>query len=283
MIFMTSKRVFLNVLCAYMTKEQILNANYYIADCLSPDTPGMNTQYFNYDENGNLYEEKPNNVLTTSIYNVRYGNNCLNPSPYITTFLTNNRGESNVIERWCDTLMQYSTMADVQEQIYLPIRRGNGMLFIIYNRDENIINFGGMIASYLAENFGEDITFVDPKYRPYVKGQYMYKGNLINARKVGKNLNEARILFSFLQTAETACGIEEGVSNMNVYLQAFNMVDLINLYNLLWPNDPLPQANYSISQLKEIIIGRMVDSGKVGASFNQNRLNIIESYDPENY
>ena len=283
MIFLMSKRVFLNIICPLSKKETLLNASYYIADCLSPDRPH---DYLNieYDENGNLCEANGTVNITPSIFNVRYGNNCLNPGPFITTFLTDTNGTSNIEERWMNVLTSYSTMADVQDQIFLPQRRGNGILFIIYNRDENIINFGGMISEYLAKNFGEDVTFVDPRYRQYVKGQYLYKGDLINARRVGRNIQEAKMLFSFMSCVTNSYSIDESVSNMSVYLQAFNMVDLIQLYNLMWPNEPLPPANYSIPELKEIIMGKVIESGHVGANLiNPSRLNIIESYDPENY
>lgn len=287
MIFLLSKRVFLNVICPLTKKETLLNATYYIADCLSPDRAYDHINDFDYDEDGNLYESPIKSqigIKSPSIYNVRYGNNCLNPGPFITTFLTDNKRPSEIEDRWMNVLTSYSTMADVQEQLYLIPRRGNGILFIIYHRDENIINFGGMISEYLAKNFGEDVTFVDPRYRPYVKGQYLYKGDIINARKVGRNIQEAKMLMGFLQCATNSYGVDESFANMSVYLQAFNMVDLIKLYNLLWPNEPLPPSNYSVSDLKEIIMGKVVESGQVGSNVsNPNRLNVIESYDPDSY
>lgn len=286
---MASKRVFLNIICPLFDRNSLLNANYYIADCPEPDRPGDHpVSYFDYNEDGNLVTseeqviEQPYGVKSASIFNIQYGNNCLNPGPYITTFLTDNHGNPNIEERWIKELMSYPTMADVQEQLYLTERRGNGILFIIYYKDENIINFGGIVAEYLADNFGEDVTFVDAKYRPYVKGQYLYKGNMVNARKVAKSLNEANTLFGFLNTVTTSCGVESAVSNMTVYLQAYNIQDLIRLYNLLWPDDKLPQAYYTIEQLKEIIIDRMLDSGTVGSQVRQSRLNVIE-FDPYNY
>lgn len=285
MIFLMSKRVFLNIICPLSKKETLLNATYYIADCLSPDRAYNNG--YQYDEDGNLEEVRGMmdvGIKTPSIFNVRYGNNCINPGPFITTFLTDNGGVADIEERWMNVLTSYSTMADVQEQLYLPQRRGNGILFIIYHRDENIINFGGMISEYLAKNFGEDVTFVDSRYRPYVKGQYLYKGDIMNARKVGRNIQEAKMMYSFLSCVTNSYGIDESISNMSVYLQAFNMVDLIKLYNLMWPNEPLPPSNYSVSDLKEIIMGKVIESGQVGSNVSDpNRLNIIESYDPNSY
>ena len=39
-------------------------------------------------------------------------------------------------------------------------------------------------------------------------------------------------------------------------------VTLIHLYELIWPMDPLPQGNYSVEQLREIIIHKSVGMRK---------------------
>lgn len=283
MIFLSSKRVFLNKICPKTDKRVLLNANYYIADCPSPDRPGDHVSDFDIDEDGNYIErpKQPSGIKSASQFNVIYGNGCLNPGPYITTFLSENGDIREIQEKLYKSLMQYSTMSDVHDQVFTPARRGNGILFIIYYRDENIINFGGMIARYLADNFGEKITFVDPQFRDEVKGQFQYEPDIENARRVFRCINESKMLIGFLTAARQSVGIDEGIANMTVYLQAFNIQDLIMLYNLLWPNEPLPQNVYLPEQIKEIIIGKMISSGQINV--NQSRLNVIEYYNPDGY
>ena len=283
MIFLVSKRVFLNVVCPLSKKEDLLNANYYIADCASPDrTSDYIGQDMLYDDNGTLYQcnnsEMGSGMIHASKYNVKYGSSTLNPTPYITTFISSTGNMDEIRSKYYAYLMEY--MCNVQDQIYINDRKGNGMLFVIYYQEDNIINFGDLIAHYLAENFGEDVTFIDPTYRNYVKGQSLYKGNIVNARYIYKNLSDARMLFGFMQASTNSFGIDEGVHNMNNFLLAFNMDQLIRLYQLLWPDDKLPPNRYTISDMKEIIIGKMLQYAPPHPS--NPRLSILE-FNPDDY
>ena len=52
----------------------------------------------------------------------------------------------------------------------------------------------------------------------------------------------------------------ESVSNLTVFLNSFNFHELIYLYNLVFPEAPLPPDNYTTDHLKQIIIGRVTQN-----------------------
>jgi hypothetical protein len=58
----------------------------------------------------------------------------------------------------------------------------------------------------------------------------------------------------------TNVGLRESIANIRNRIAAQNWASLIHTYNLLWPNDPLPQGNYSEEQLKEIITHKLLQS-----------------------
>lgn len=278
MIFLTSKRCFLNVLCQIMDKNTILNANYYIADCPSPNRVADKIEDdYEYDETLGRWVKRPvenNNegVKSATQYMVKYGTGCINPGPQIVDIYSSSADPHEFDQRIHDVLMNKNIMTNIYNEIYASPKRGNGVLFIIYYIDENVVNWGGLIASHLAEYFGEDITFVDPKYRPYVRGQLVYPGNKEKAIKVEHDLKDYMILSGFLSAVKQSPGImEESVSNMTNHMADYKFEDAIKLYELLFPQSPLPRGNYTVEQIKEIIIERMIDSKIYLMSDDDNR------------
>lgn len=260
MIFMMSKRVFLNVMCPLMDKTVLLNANYYIADVTSPNRVSDSIDCFEYDESGTLKRvDKSSGMKTASVYNVQYGDGVLNAEQLIMEYMAFATRDMSCEQRFINTLSEYSSMKAIYEQIYAPRRRGNGILMIIFCNDDNVINFGHIIATHLAYNFGEDIRFLDPQYRSYVKGQSEYKGNAERAKVVLHDLENAMFVMNFINCLSYVSG-EEAVNNMTVYMSAFTTRDAIRLYEMLFPNDPLPAGNYKCEDVKEIIMTRALES-----------------------
>lgn len=286
MIFMMSKRVYLNYMCPLMDKDVLLNANYYIADVRSPNRIRDSVQPENEYElvNGEWVckADKPV-VKKATTYNIQYGSDCLNPAPYVTTLLNDSRDHRPFDVRMIETLSAFHNMRSIYEEIYMPTRRGNGLLFILYFDDDNIKTFGHIIAQHLALCFGEDVTFVDPKVRPYVRGQYQYPAkNPEYAAKVKHDLKEYIMYVDFLQSVNQCGDIEGSVNNMTTYLLKHEFKDLTRLYEILWPDDPLPPDNYTCDDVREIIVSKMVDcSGRINVNNqNINRLNVLEIYNP---
>jgi hypothetical protein len=55
-------------------------------------------------------------------------------------------------------------------------------------------------------------------------------------------------------------GYDESLSNLTVWLNTFKPDQLMHLYELLFPNDPLQPGNYTTDHIKQIIIGRVSDN-----------------------
>ena len=285
-----SKRTFLNVMCPLMEKNVLLNANYYIADCRSPskvNTDDLKDVYYDEIEGKWKEKESTNGMKSASMYNVKYGTGCLNPEPYVTSFLTDGIDDPVLIEkRIVERMRSYINMRSIYEEIYLSPKRGNGILFIIYYSEEGIVNQGHIVAKFLADNFGEDVTFVDPVYRPYVVGQSVYKANPEWFKIVERDLRDTSMLMAFKATYKNAMNngdVVECISNLTNHMATFKFADAIHLYELLWPGDPLPPGNYTTEQIKELIIQRSIDNNRLAhdtSNKSNSRLSIIERYNP---
>ena len=284
-----SKRVFLNVMCPLTPKSVLLNANYYIADCKSPSKVNDETDtYFDEIEQRWIQKSKPRTIEATQ-FNIKYGLGCLNQSSYVTSLMSDGVDpEADVCKRIIERMYSLNTMQEIFEDLYLAQRKGNGVLFVIYYSDEYIINFGHLTAEFLAYNFGEDITFVDPTYRSYVKGQSVYKGDKERAKFVEAQLREASMFVGYkaaLKKIENGEDIITCIEGLTEHMKSFTFNDCVQLYNILWPNDPLPRGNYTVEQLKDLIITRSVDNVRYMAKNEDSepsnpRLRVIDIYNP---
>ena len=149
--------------------------------------------------------------------------------------------------------------------------------------DDNITMFGDLICRHLVDNFGEEITFLDPKYRPNVRGCVHYVCNdMEHVKRVTRDLRDSILVTDFLQAVGQSPDVESSVNNMTNYLVGIsNTADMIHLYELLWPEEPLPHGKYKLEDVRDIIIAKTVDS-KMRMP-QQSRLNIIDIYNPEYY
>ena len=284
MIFVMSKRVYLNKFCPLTPKEILLNANYYIADCPSPGYSTVDVTEQFEEKNGEWNIKKARGTIrkATSTYNIRYGKSgCLNPGPFVTTLLSSSSSEIDMMKRMRDTLFAFDNMRSIMEEVYLPVRRGNGILIIIYYDYKNLKLFGDLICQHLVDNFGEDITYLDPKYNPTFPGRVSYHCmDMDHVHRVTRDLKDAIELVNFKSTISMTPDIESSVNNITSFLAGYNKTeDMIHLYELLWPEDPLPRGKYTLDQVREIITAKIIDSKP--RIPQQSRLNVIEIYDPE--
>lgn len=241
----------------------LLNANYYMLDITSPDGNVHISDGLKYDDNGQLtvtndtIEVSP---VTINQYYIKYGNRELDPAPFVTTTLMCTKNEFNdPYSLFQKHLNNTDTMLAVYEFIFRHELRGNKLQILIISDDETVCDFGDMICQYLAHNFGADITFIDPSYRPNVHGQSTYTGDKAFAQKNIQDIRDAQLVIAFNQILSQT-GYDESLSNLTVWLNAFDFNNLIHLYNLLFSNDPLPPDNYTADHIKQIIIGRVAQT-----------------------
>lgn len=260
-----SKRCFLNVLTQLCDKETLLNANYYIADQKSPDGTVDFVDRMSFDENGQLVTEYApaqsyaSTVTSLGLYNIKY-DNALDPTNYCTSLMNGNRGEyHDPHEMFIKHLNDSSTLTEVYQFLFKMQPKGNGIQIVIFRDEANVKDFGHIICQYLSRNFGADIMFLDPKYRPDVPGYTDYHGDKVYAANLIKRIRDMELLIAF-NKAVTVAGYDEGINNIMAHLSTYNFYQLIYLYNLLFPNDPLPPDNYTVEQIMGIIASRAMAS-----------------------
>lgn len=277
-------RCYLNILTQIMTKEELLDAQYFIAD-----KTGRRTFYsdeFNYDPTSGTYNEVNNNdaIIKTSKYLVDYAIDTCSFS--IATFLTKNAIDLDKVsksrkayDRYRAWLYQPQTMMSVYNNIISKIRADK--LFIMIFMDEPTVRYAGDIAcTYLANEFGQDITYIDPQYRPYVAGRVTYAGNKAHAEQVISDIRIKSLISGFMAAISNK-NYESNDNNIVAYLSNLftEVTDLIWFHNLLWPYDQLPPGNYTKADLLEIIVGKAMDDSQSTQQQRLSNLRIIDQND----
>lgn len=241
-----------------------------------------------YNEYGQLVEDHTiANVPVNAIgkYNIKYHGGSLNPEPFRAECLMGiNDDVSSSYDKFIKNLNNPDSMVEVYNLLYKDELKGNGLQILIYFDDPNLLNYGNIVCQYLAHNFGSDIIFIDPQYRPNCRGYTQYTGNKTNAMKTIQDIRDYSLLLNFSQ-AVSAASIYNTASNLTVFLSEFTFEQIVYLYNLLFPNDPLPPGNYTIDHIKQIIIGRASES--VSSRPNMDNLlsfdwrSVIDRYERE--
>lgn len=263
-----------------MTKEELLNAQYFIADSTGRQ---FYSEEFNYDAEAGTYNKVSSPVLKTSNYIVDYAISTCSFS--IATFLTKQAIDidkvsksRNAYDRYRAWLYQPQTMMSVYNNMISKIRADR--LFIMIFMDEPTVRYAGDIAcTYLANEFGQDITYIDPQYRPYVAGRVTYVGNKANAERVISEIRSQSLIAGFM-AAISNTNYESNDNNITAFLTTTftEISDLIWFYNVLWPDDKLPPGNYTRRDLIELIIGKSMDESQKSQQRLSN-LRIIEQND----
>lgn len=266
MIF-CSRRVYLNILTQMMDLETLINANYYLIDQMKPTGRMIAPTYsMRLDQNGNVvYDEPEMDYSSESInrgmtkYFIRY-DTTLSPTPFMAITANGIKCDyTTPEERFVDYLKQTDTQISIYQLLFQDKLQGNGLQIVIMKDDANCERFGDIICAYLSQVFGADVTFMDPKYRPNTKGKLQYTGDKVYAMQHIRELRDVHMLAAF-ETNVSQARYGAGVHNIIAFLNPLGMDELIYLYNKLFPNDPLPPGNYTIEHVKQIIIGRVVDS-----------------------
>jgi len=238
--------------------ETLLNANYYIGDIRGPEgLVNLNDDSLSYADDGSIRVVRSEMSRAIGRYHIKYDKNVtLDPTCFISTVLASTHQESrDPRELFIDFLKTQDSLINVYEFLFQNEIKGNGLQILIFNDENTIKNFCDIICDYLSSVFGCDILFIDPNYRPNVKGMPQYKGcDKETARRNIMQIRDMKLLRDFKLYA--SYNAENTLSNLSVFLSSFDCPSLIHLYNLLFPNEPLPPDNYTRGQLQEIVIGK---------------------------
>lgn len=263
-----SMRTYLNVLTQLWNRDTLLNANYFIMD--NPTKAKKEKRRWTYDENNNPVEETVTmnysdmpNISGVTRYNINYvAHTDLDPTVYRTTFLSqadhNMSDEQSVYMAVIDQLNKEQTKVNVLFDLFAKKLEGNEIQILIYYDESILVDFGNLICQYLSQNFGCDIIFLDAICRPHVmKGQPFYKGNKEFAEKYINYLRDYKLYIDFQK--QMTLSNAANVSNLTTFLRKIQWDELLKLYNILFPNEPLAPGNYTEAQLRDIIIGKTTE------------------------
>lgn len=267
-MIVTSLRCYLNILTQIMTRDQLLDAQYYIADKI-PKVRVDDLPYLDRDIDGNYESKEIPGVEQASPFCVAYATEKVNLN--IQSLLTSFDIDIDKISKSKDPLDRYyaritdeSFMMAMYANVISNIKKDK--LFIMIFMDEATVRYGAdIVCNILSDAFGQDVTFIDPQYRPYVRGRVTYVGNKPKAEQVILDIKR-KIRIGAFMAALAQSNVESNKNNMDALLVAYeNIEDTIDLYNSLWPDDPLPSGNYTNADVKELIIRRAIDERSVSA------------------
>lgn len=278
-----SQTCFLNCLTQLMDKDTILKANYYMADTvgpgniahLNPDNANFQMMHINPNsdddmdpvfkyEDGELVKTGQPPVIceTTSQYNIKYMRGALNPSNALTHMPVGGELQPrSTEERFISRLQDIDVAVEIYEDLFYHKPKGNGLQILIYSNDKLCTKYGWIACEYLSSCFGADVIFIDAIYRTKIAKQAkrQYVGNKQYGTQFVQRIRDEKFIRS-IRRAITSAGIRETVANITKDIVRLDWPSLIHAYNILWPNDPLPQGNYSEEQLREIIIHKCLEA-----------------------
>ena len=290
-MIVTSKRVFINVLAQYMSRQDLLKATYFIPDVNDPSSRAHFSHHVEYYDDGS-FEVKSTPEFNTGIsrFNIIYGDGWLDPTWAINQTTANSIGcgtSSNVgldpVQVYVDQLQKPQTIIGVRDWLYGRLTNpqySKGLRIMIINDEDIVKQFGHQMCYYLSKFFGENITFLDVKYRPQiVPGYVQYKGDKEFSKKMLHDLGDYDLLLK-LTGLISQSGVDPCLCNLNAFLSVMSMDQLFYSYEKLFPNDPLPAGNYSKDQMITIITGKAAEKAGVVYNIDQrsSSLSTINDY-----
>ena len=263
-MIVTSKRCFLNKFIQRNSAEVVLNANYYIADKKTATRKTNMNPNINRNEYGEIEVDTDTFTISQgdrmgSMYHIRY-NSVLDPEPYKAEYIMGNTGGQGSYKSAEEHLMEHFRNEDTMVRTYNFLfghqLEGNGLQILIFEDNENMLRFGHIICQYLSMTFGVDITYLDAAcHRKNCNGYPTYQGNKEYGAQVCAKLMDYDLVFKFNQ-AVSQSEYHHNTSNIREFLATKSITDLMYLYNLLYPDAPLPPGNYSEDQIREILVYR---------------------------
>ena len=266
MIF-CSRRVYLNILTQMMDLDTLLNANYFLVDQIKPtgyatiDDYGSSLPMLNTEGEISQGLSFPQQSSDMHGYFVKYST-VLDPTPFYATAAASSKTDySTPLEKFINYLSMTETHINIYQQFFNIELQGNGLQVLIMRSDYGCQMFGDVICSYLAEIFGADVTFVDPKYRPKTKGRLQYVGNKAYATQHINELRDIQLKNSIQLMVDTV-QYGDGMNNLMQFLNNTDMTieKLIYVHNIIFPNAPLPPGNYTKDHIIQIITGQIMNS-----------------------
>lgn len=286
-MIVTSKRVFINVLVQYMSFQDLLKATYYVPDVQnSAANVHFDKEVVYHDDGTTEIINKPITSGSISRFNIIYGDGWLDPVWAVNMATTNaigdlsNQRHETAEQIYVKRLQSPQTIIGVRDWLYGTLsnpRKHRGLRIIIINDEDIVRQFGHIMCAYLAHFFGEDITFLDPKYRPQiVPGKQQYVGDKAFAKKMLSDLGDYDMMMK-LTGLISQTGYDMACNNLTCFLETVSIEHLFMIYEKLFPYEPLPAGNYTKQQIITIISGKCAEKLGVVYDVNTSRSNSLST------
>lgn len=258
-MIVTSKLCFLNIMTQLCSANDLVNANYFIADAREQERVVPNNTNLQYDTESEQYvpnNSKRSSTPTMSQYLIHYCDLELDPQTSVQEAVAQNPNiyidDSNKMDIFKAYLLKESTLLSIYQNYFKEELDGNGLQVVIFNSESILADYGNLICGYLAEIFGVDVNFIDPQFLP-IKGQSFYQGNKKDGESNIKKIKDYELLIG-LRGAITQTENFHSLSNLDTWLRGHaEITELIYIYNLAFPNNPLPPGEYTYEQLIDIL------------------------------
>ena len=260
-MFVVTKRVFLNVLTQLMSAQDLIDANYYIADQESKDgNSGYTTrEEYYYNEHGELctkpYVVRSGNSNLTP-YHVTYGTGILDPTKRNSQILTEAEGVTP-FESYSRFIQQNECLLDTYSFLYEKKPVGNGLRFLIFTKD-TALPFIHIACEYISKYFGEDLVFVDREYRTDIPGLPNYVGDREFASRVFPKIREYKTIRDIETLVSDYQFNMRDRANIETYFSVMTTEQLFHIHEILFPHDPLQPGNYTQDQMAYIVTEKLL-------------------------
>ena len=239
-----------------MDVNTLINANYYIADQTTRNGLAQISDNIAMGEDGcYTINSVITNTPTLNPYHILYNGDVLSPVALMSRLLLDNTGES-VESLFKQQLMNNDSLIAAYDFLYKDKPKGNGLRILMFVND-SATQYIHIVCEYIAEFFGEDITFVDRQYRNDIIGQVQYRGNKQKAVQVLHEIRDYQLLKSITDLASNyQYGFNDN-TNLTEFFDVMEVPQLFYTYEKLFPNEPLPAGSYTKDHITHIIISKL--------------------------
>lgn len=256
-MIVTSKRCWLNVLTQLYSKDDLINANYYMADT-GISNCSITTDQIDIDRNGNMLLPVVYSSNGMGKYNIYYDDKkSLDPFEYAFD-------DNGVLVPTCSRdlitkkIYNKNVIYNVWHFLFDPKNppKGNGLQILIYFDDCRIQKFGDIICNYLSSVFGVDISFIDAQFvSNCCTQQYFYPKNP-NKDYVNQIIEAA--IYEHEKLSLMTLLASHSINNIESILNTKNTPEqILKSYNIIFPSDPLPPGIYTVDRIRKLILSRL--------------------------
>ena len=256
-MILTSFRCYMNAIIPTTDKDVLLRSHYYVLDVV--DDRYSNSVSYGMSGEVQVHSHKFNNN-----YRIEYVPEIFNPEAHTSDIQYINMPGGPCLANKQVSYMRHLMNTDTKYKVYNKLFSTNQIseypkIMIMFD-EENIINYGSMIATYMSSVFGVDIDFIDEALRPNVFGNKTghYVGNVNQGRKTIRECKNGKI-FKDMKLMIDENSRENTLSNMMSQLSGYSTEDLIYIYNIIFPDKPLCAGTYTRDDMFTILTGSMCD------------------------